>query len=171
MLMADLCLCFTYASPSQERPNAESQNFHFTVNSYGQFHLTQWRPSMSVRNLRTATRRLIIAASVSFILPLCCLAGCEILLNLPLGGQGTIYSKNYDETKFAGLRAGMTAEEVEAIMGPPLRKIPMEHTTGSKDDEQWFYSDQPEATADFWRRWVSFHAGKVTNIISDYWYD
>jgi hypothetical protein len=40
-----------------------------------------------------------------------------IVLNDPMFGMGTVYSENYDETKFQRLHAGMTPKEVEAIMG------------------------------------------------------
>jgi hypothetical protein len=94
-----------------------------------------------------------------------------ILMNAPIGGLGTIYSDQYDEIKFDGLRAGMTKNEVEAIMGQPLKKEPWNQHMGLHDEEMWYYSDQPNATANYWRRWVHFHDGKATSIISDYWYD
>jgi hypothetical protein len=118
----------------------------------------------------------MIIVGVCFIVTLCGIAGSDFLRNvdlpfLPLDGGGTIYSKNYDETKFHRLRVGMTENEVVAIIGEPLRKVPLWVSPEVVDGEQWFYSDQPDATADFWRRWVSFKSGRVTQIISDYWYD
>ena len=91
-----------------------------------------------------------------------------LILNDPMFGMGTVYSENYDETKFQSLHAGMTLKEVEAIMGKPLKivswKVP---TTG----EVWKYSDQPNIISNFWRRWVEFQDGKVAEVIIDYWVD
>lgn len=101
-----------------------------------------------------------------------CLAGTRfVLLNFPSGGLGTIYSEDYDETKFRSLRAGMSAREVESIMGHPLKKVRWGQNTGEDDLEMWCYSDQPNVVADFWRRWVYFRQGKATDIINDYWID
>ncbi len=37
-----------------------------------------------------------------------------------LDGHYTVYAKGYSESKFRSLRVGMTARQVEDIMGPPL---------------------------------------------------
>ena len=115
----------------------------------------------------TLSRAMFAVACVGI-----CLAGLRvILLNAPIGGLGTLYSEKYDEIKFESLRAGMTGEEVEAIMGEPLKKVPWHEHVAVHGEEMWFYSDQPNVTANFWRRWVRFHDGKATMIIKDYWYD
>ena len=36
----------------------------------------------------------------------------------------TVYSAGYDESRFRQVRVGMTSEEVEALLGPPLEKVP-----------------------------------------------
>jgi hypothetical protein len=46
--------------------------------------------------------------------------------------------QGYSESKFNSLHAGMTPEEVEAVMGAPLKKILWEN--GSVN---WTYSDRP----------------------------
>jgi hypothetical protein len=94
-----------------------------------------------------------------------------IVLNAPIGGLGTIYSQNDDETKFHGLREGMTAQEVKTRMGPPLEKMPWNQHMGVHDEEMWYYSNQRNATASFWRRWVLFEQDRAKAVISDYWYD
>jgi SmpA / OmlA family len=97
------------------------------------------------------------------------LAGTRFVLReLPFGGSlGTVYSKDYDETKFGSLRVGMSAKEIESIMGHPLMKEQF-----ARDDlELWYYSDQTNAVSSFWRRWVCFRQGKATEIINDYWID
>ena len=101
-----------------------------------------------------------------------CLAALRVVvLNAPIGGLGTIYSEKYDESKFESLRAGMTGREVKVIMGEPLKRVAWNRHTGVHEEEMWYYSDQPNATANFWRRWVHFHDDKTTMIINDYWYD
>jgi hypothetical protein len=62
----------------------------------------------------------------------------------------------------------MTTAEVEAVMGPPLRKVAWGTPA---DDEMWFYSDQFNYTANFWRRWLHFQNGKVLVVIDDFWVD
>jgi outer membrane protein assembly factor BamE (lipoprotein component of BamABCDE complex) len=121
---------------------------------------------MRLPDLQAKVRWLMIGTGLCFCLPFCCQAGCEILLR-----PGTIYSKNYDETKFDSLREGMTAGEVEAIMGEPVRRYSLYHTEGHEDEEQWWYTAQSDPTADYLRRWVVFKAGRVKTLISDYWYD
>jgi hypothetical protein len=61
----------------------------------------------------------------------------------------------------------MTCEEVQAIMGPPLEKVPWDRTP----DEMWYYSRQAHATANFWRRWILIEGGKVTAVFNDFWID
>jgi outer membrane protein assembly factor BamE (lipoprotein component of BamABCDE complex) len=101
-------------------------------------------------------------------LRLVCVSACRSAF-----GQAArlFYSKNYDETKFDSLREGMTAKEVEAIMGEPVKKGRLNHTEGHEDGEQWWYTAQSDPTADYLRRWVVFTAGRVTRIISEDWYD
>jgi hypothetical protein len=82
-------------------------------------------------------------------------------------GPRTVYAVGYDEFKFKELRTGMTWTEVEAALGPPLETVP------KRDDvpEVWFYSLGETSLDDYWRRWVWFRNGKVTEITSDYWED
>jgi hypothetical protein len=99
-----------------------------------------------------------------------CLGLCLgiILRELPFGGNlGTIYSKDYDETKFRSLRAGMSASEIESIMGQPLKKVPM----SGDNHELWYYSDQINVLSSYWRRWVYVRQGKATEIVNEYWVD
>ena len=91
-----------------------------------------------------------------------------LLLNDPFFGLGTIYSQQFSEERFRTIQVGMTTAEVEAVMGPPLRKVPW----GSpSDDEMWFYSEGLNSTANFWRRWLLFQKGKVSAVIDDFWED
>jgi hypothetical protein len=86
----------------------------------------------------------------------------------PFNGFGTIYSKGYSEDHFQMLRIGMTAKQVESILGPPLWKIPR------SDDEVveiWEYSGPPHDEANYWRRWVFIGNGRVEAVVSDFWID
>jgi hypothetical protein len=47
----------------------------------------------------------------------------HLFLDFEFGG-GTLYSERYSESRFNSLRVGMARQEVEAIMGQPLRKVP-----------------------------------------------
>jgi hypothetical protein len=93
-----------------------------------------------------------------------------LLVHEPFFGFGTIYSAQYDEDRFLSLRVGMTLVEVEAIIGRPLRVFWNQHM-GRQDEEMWFSSDQPDATANFHRRWVCFEDGNVVAVINDFWVD
>jgi hypothetical protein len=81
-------------------------------------------------------------------------------------GESTVYAKGYSEPRFRTLRIGMTASQVEAIMGPPLWKgthpsFGLPHA--------WFYTDHHDVTANYKRRWVAFQNGRVIEIINDFW--
>jgi hypothetical protein len=98
-------------------------------------------------------------------------AARALLIHDPLFGFGTIYSEGYIERRFLTLRVGMVRGEVEAIMGRPLRVVPWDQPMGPRDEEMWFYSDQPNGLANFHRRWVLFERGRVVVVINDFWVD
>jgi hypothetical protein len=95
----------------------------------------------------------------------------SLLVNDPFFGFGTLYSKDYSETRFTKLQVGMSPREVEAIIGPPLCKVPWNQSSGAPREEMWYYSNQPNATANFARRWLHFENGKVVTVINDFWID
>lgn len=100
------------------------------------------------------------------------LAGARALfINDPFFGFSTYYSEQYSESRFKTLRVGMTCEEVEAIVGQPLRKNLWNQDTGPPDREAWTYSDRPSETANYWRRQVFFEKAKVVSILNDFWVD
>ena len=76
----------------------------------------------------------------------------------------TRYSAQYNEGKFNSLRAGMSVQELERIMGPPLRKIPQ--TDG---DVLWAYSDRPDVTCSYWQRLVYIRDDKIDTVVGGYW--
>jgi hypothetical protein len=86
-------------------------------------------------------------------------------------GFGTIYSEGYSEGRFRALRPGMSRGEVESIIGRPLRILTSDQHAPNAKQELWFYSDQPDATANFHRRRVLFDHGKVVMVVNDFWVD
>jgi hypothetical protein len=91
----------------------------------------------------------------------------------------TVYASGYSESQFRRLRIGMTREQVESIVGPPLRK----DSTSQRWSpfENWIYSEPPPLGVvygpggeDYWRRWVMFdpnNNNKIIAIIDDYYVD
>lgn len=118
-------------------------------------------PRMSLRQVLL----LVVALSVAMGL-LRTLLRSDVLF-----GFGTVYTPGYSETRFQRLRPGMTALEVEQMAGAPLHKWPWNQHLGPHDEEMWFYSEGPNGTANYWRRWVHFRNGRATVIISDFWVD
>jgi hypothetical protein len=94
-----------------------------------------------------------------------------LLIQEPIFGFSTFYSEGYSESRFSTLRVGMTFDEVEAIVGRPLHKVPWNQVAGHTNEERWHYSDRPDYTANYWRREVIFEDGKVTQIFNDFWSD
>jgi hypothetical protein len=86
----------------------------------------------------------------------------------------------YSESKFRALRVGMTARQVEHIMGPPLargqwqvpdgRGGPVTVGEGELDD-LWYYTRAGKVRGNFWRREVWFRNGAVYTIDSTYYLD
>jgi hypothetical protein len=117
---------------------------------------------------RVTVRRLtglvaVIALHVAFL---------RLLMNNdPFFGFCTNYSEGYSESRFNSLRVGMTREEVNAIIGAPLRVQARNQDALSRDEETWEYSDRRDYTANYWRRWVLFENGKVVVVVNDFWVD
>ena len=89
-----------------------------------------------------------------------------VLQNDALFGFGTTYSERYSEGRFNALRVGMTTDEVQAIIGPPLFKAPRNQSVGTQTEETWFYSYRPDVTANYWRRSILVQNGKVIDVIN-----
>lgn len=79
---------------------------------------------------------------------------------LPVGWvfhAGTVYSKDYSGWRFGRLRIGMTQQEVEKLMGPPLKKFPWPGTSlDGSVNEMWAYTWQADPIDSYYRRWVFF---------------
>src|ERR1700677_330562 len=81
------------------------------------------RLRFKVRNMMVAVA--IAGVVVAFTKYLCIDNRPVDLLAAAIGaldGEYTVYADGYSESKFRSIRAGMTARQVEAIMGPPLMK-------------------------------------------------
>jgi hypothetical protein len=119
------------------------------------------------RQRLTVWRLMVIVAVVGIHLAFLRL----ILMSDPFFGFGTVYSERFSEGRFNTIRVGMTGEEVEALVGPPLGKVPWSSPPNPQDTEMWFYSKRPNDTSNYWRRWVVFEKGKVVTVTSDFWFD
>jgi SmpA / OmlA family len=88
----------------------------------------------------------------------------------------TVYAPSYREDRFAQVRIGMTRQEVESLLGPPLRKTPLPSESW-KPDDCWVYSRPPGSGLlgdNYWRRWIFFGPTKdsrVEAIVNDYYED
>src|SRR4051794_28468091 len=65
----------------------------------------------------------------------------------------TEFSSGYRDWAWLSLRHGMTEREVEAAIGPPLRKVKR------LGEEVWAYSRSPADTS-YWKREVWFRRGR-----------
>lgn len=81
--------------------------------------------------------------------------------------SGTQYAPGFSEGRFQQVRVGMTTDQVEAILGPPIDKLDW----ATPGVQRWAYTNQVSATSDFHRRWVFVEGEKVANVVNDYWYD
>ncbi len=79
----------------------------------------------------------------------------------------TVYSVGYDESRFRQIRVGLTSEEVEALMGPPLKKVPWPR----QGFVNWSYTDCRPGPSNYWMRDVFMKDDKVVNVVGIYWVD
>jgi hypothetical protein len=96
-----------------------------------------------------------------------------------LDGDFTVYVKGYSESKFRSLRVGMTAGQVEDIMGPPLsvgqwqEPVPGQPITPGDGPlhDLWRYTRSGKAMGNYWEREVWFKNGVVHNIERTFYLD
>jgi len=96
-----------------------------------------------------------------------------------LGGHFTAYAEGYRESNFLSLRAGMTARQVEEIMGPPMsigqwqEPIPDQPITPGEGSlhKLWHYSRAGKSTGNYWRREVWFKDAVVHRLGSGFYLD
>jgi hypothetical protein len=78
-----------------------------------------------------------------------------------LFAPATIYATGYTEARFEQIRSGMTGEQVESKIGPPLSK------SWDYDGELWSYSEPYIPSADYHPRGIILKNTRVESIISD----
>jgi hypothetical protein len=121
---------------------------------FGWFHREAGPP---VRFLPKTTREVIVAVA--------CIGvglGCLKQMMFP----PTIYAAGYDESRFHAIHEGMTTDQVETALGPPLQR------RASPDGrETWEYSSQYTYTSDYEIRRIMFGGGLVQGIVSAHWFD
>jgi hypothetical protein len=126
------------------------------LSSLGVFRRADGSP---VRILHETSRRWLAAIAVVGL--------AFSLLRWVAYDSSTLYSTGYNEAAFNHIHRGMSAEEVEAMLGPPL----MRAGWGKDGTENWIFTQGASATSDYWRRWIVLKDGKVELVISDYWWD
>jgi hypothetical protein len=96
-----------------------------------------------------------------------------------LGGDFTVYSNGYSESRFRSVRRGMAVHDVAEIMGPPLEmgkwqvpggRGPITPEEGVLDDI-WFYSRAGQPMGNYWRREVWFRNGTVYRTEGGFYVD
>jgi hypothetical protein len=118
-------------------------------------------PAMALPRVRFTVRRMMLAVAV---------IGLAVFAVRQMVFANTVYSAGYDEIRFRQVRVGMTSSEVEALLGPPLRKVPW------WPDQAlvcWKYTNsRPWTSKHYWRRDVFVKDEKVCDIITRYeWTD
>jgi hypothetical protein len=76
----------------------------------------------------------------------------------------TFYAPGYSDSRFAMLREGMTEQEVERIVGPPLKKVVWEN-----EDVLWAYSARRDVSLSYNMRDVVFRNKRVISVTSQWW--
>jgi hypothetical protein len=86
-----------------------------------------------------------------------------------LDGSATVYAEGYSESKFRSIRVGMTARQVEEIMGPPFTRSSCYSTLGFMNtSNHWGYS-RPNKPLGFHKlRAIWFRDGKVSWVENSY---
>jgi hypothetical protein len=94
-----------------------------------------------------------------------------------LVSASTVYSAGFDESRFRQVRVGMTSEQVELLLGPPLKKVPWwqpgvggQPVWGQPGDVNWLYTECGHVIGYkwYWMRNVLMRDGKVIEVQSAY---
>jgi hypothetical protein len=96
-----------------------------------------------------------------------------------LDGESTVYAGGYSESKFRSLRVGMTARQVEDVMGPPLARGRWMDSDASRPatpgegipNDIWYYTRAGKAGGNYWRRDVWFRDGLVHEMDGTFYLD
>lgn len=100
------------------------------------------------------------------VAPVAILDGPMGIFGVLLFQPDTEYSNGYSDWKFLKLKQGMSASEVQALLGAPLRvtEFPKEH------EQVWFYSRSPHDTH-YRCRVVEFRDSVVAKIHTEFYVD
>ena len=80
-----------------------------------------------------------------------------------LDGDCTVYSEGYREADFCAVKIGMTASQVESLLGEPLwRRGSI--ATDPAAEATWGYSGPSRAEGSYWVRAISFRKGIVSHV-------
>ena len=112
-------------------------------------------------------RKLRFRVSTRQLMILIALIGIAAFVVRQMFFASTVYSVGYDENRFQQVRVGMTSGEVEALMGPPLKKVPWP----MPGIVNWSYTDSRPGSSDYWMRDVFMGDDKVVRVVSTYWID
>lgn len=142
---------------------------------------------MGLPRMRLTVRRLMITVAAAGSLS--AFAKFLFIENRPIdilmaaisapGGHFTVYANGYSESKFRSLRVGMTARQVEDIMGPPLGRGQWQDVSGGGPttpvagtlEDYWAYSRAGRAprlgnaSGNYWKRAVMFRNGSVDSTL------
>jgi outer membrane protein assembly factor BamE (lipoprotein component of BamABCDE complex) len=86
----------------------------------------------------------------------------------------TVYSKGYSERSFKSLRVGMTIEQVEAAIGPPLHRYSNSSPGFSgypPGEERWDYSESRSGNSTYYMRIIDFKNRRVSGIHASFFYE
>lgn len=122
-------------------------------------------PQLRKRILLFATVA-IGATSMYMLYPLLVLDGPGGLIYPILSPPDTRYSDSFSHRKFLKITTGMTASEVEALLGRPLDTYLIQRT----GETGWKYSESTSASSHHARA-VLFMDGKVTRRLSEFYVD
>lgn len=139
---------------------------------------------MRCPRLHFRLRRMMVAVAAVGIVLAC--VKCAFVDNRPvdvvaaalaaLDGYSTVYAEGYNESSFRSLRVGMTARQVEKIIGPPLARGEYHSVAGAwpivpglgQPGEYWSYSRGGKhaeyGKTSYWKRDVYFRNGVVSDI-------
>jgi len=74
----------------------------------------------------------------------------------------TIYTPDYSDSKWNSLRTGMTADQIQSILGEPFSKSSLLNTD-AHGKSVWSYSRSPTGISN-WKREVQLEVGKVVGF-------
>ena len=120
-----------------------------------------------MRLKRLAATGLVALAGAAATYQLATVEGVDGLLLRMAFKEDTVFSEQYSEAAFHGIRRGQSAQSVEAALGKPLRAV---HTDAG--DVVWHYSQSPTDTH-FRNRLVvlSRDAGVVVEVFAEFYVD